>query len=250
MMPAASSATELPRGVVPVEAIDDGQTTLLSASSDGPAPLLSSNFKRYFIDTVSNFVTVRGVPKSFSIGSAGKNWGIDVYTPRLSANGYHWGYVDGAGKVAKCVWVEAALLSPASQPPTRDCSTTDSLPPSRYMRYYNGNNLDENCWKDNKGQWRCDGSDILVSCPVGWNNGGSQFYANVQPWLELSGVATDNSGWISNGSIVKWRYVTKDLRFVMARVPWITQNVPNQQDWGFMPKACFPQLYSGVAPPS
>jgi hypothetical protein len=247
-----AEARQVPRGAQVVEAIDEPPTTLEQGQSTTGVvtAALSSNFGRYFINTQTNFVTVRGVPRSFSVGSAASGWGIDVYKPRLSSNGYHWGYVDGAGKVAKCVYVEAALLGQATQAPTRDCSRTGAMHPSAYMRYWNGNTIDENCWVDNKGQWRCDGSNITVNCPAGWNNGGSQFYANVQPWRGTAENPTDNSGWIGNGALVKWRYVTKGGGYVMVRVPWITANVPNQQDWGFIPKACLPQLTGGVTPTS
>lgn len=116
-----------------------------------------------------------------------------------------------------------------------------SLHESSYMQYFNGNTPGVNC--NSAGE--CDGTPVTVTadCPV---------YSNVQPWAPNSGAVGEHMYTIPNGQTFRWRYLTKDGRFVMGRYentrPRINVGDAGTQDWGFAKASCVPRKGTQAGP--
>lgn len=209
---------------------DDG-TLLGGASSSGD--LTTMNLERWQIATGSGYVTLRGERGRYVVGLGRNAWGMDVARNRSTAK-WAWGYLTGGATnpVNKCLYAEFAYLDRAATGATRDCSTTGDLPPAGYMAAFNGNRDGVNCFYNDAGERKCDGTKIVIDrakCPSG-----APVYPNVQPWTaNASRAAADYT--IPPDSIVKWRYITKDYRHTMMRYEGAK---PYAQDWGFIDAGC------------
>lgn len=81
-------------------------------------------------------------------------------------------------------------------------------------------------------------TQVSQECPV---------HANVQPWLGANGVIGERMYNIPAGGWFRWRYMTKDGRFVLGRTPSTTPRIATTsangtQDWGFAKAYCVPTV--------
>lgn len=224
---------------------------------DGPQTNATFPFRRA-ISTSAGWVTLRDAPANFVTALGHDAWGVDVGAQSPSSN---WFYVNAAGSSStpvgqppRCLWMESnSLVVPNNTTATVNCGASAYstwLKPSDYMFSWNGNRdgTGNNCYwiNESTGQrWstqpsdpnavrKCDGTNITLKpdgCPYG-----APVYSNVQPWRGTSGVEGQLMYMMPNNATVKWRYLTKDFRYVMIRNPNAVSGV---QDWGFVPAACF-----------
>jgi hypothetical protein len=206
------------------------QLTWTSTATDGIS-LMATGLGRYQIDT-TDWANVRGIKGSFTVGLGHDNWGMDVAFdhPGTDQNWYY-GYI-GGGALERCLWIGTPSLDPASNTPTRNCTSTPDLQPRDYMAAYNGNRPGINCSNS-----QCDGTSVALNftaCPQG-----VPVFANMQPWQGLNGLVTGPLYAIlptASVKSVRWRYLTRDTRGIMMRYTGDRSGVA--QDWGFIPSKC------------
>ena len=226
-----STSSSLPMGAK--DEVVSTTATLLEGSlpSIETVSIAATGTARYQIDT-TDWANVRGIKQSFTVGLGHDNWGMDVAFdhPGTDSNWYY-GYIDGSSTtpINRCLWIGTPSLDPASNAPTRDCTSTADLQPRDYMSAWNGNTPGVNC-----GETQCDGTNVTINsaaCPSG-----APVFANTQPWQGANGTVGDGLYVIPPNATVKWRYMTRDYRAVMMRYTGYRNGV--SQDWGFIPAVC------------
>jgi hypothetical protein len=225
-----------------VEAGGTGPASLPLGSPTDASPSSSSvttlaTILRRIFSNPAGWTSLRPQPGWFTVGNAQNGWGFDLVSGRLNS-GYQFGWIGGGNysngepRVAGCLWTQATYVATEGQTPTADCSPWASIPESSYMVAWNGNVPGVNC--TSSGQ--CDGRPIQMD-NAAVCGGGTWLYQNVRPYAPYASNPVEAFQWISYSEPLKWRYITKDWRYVMVRMP--SRGNAGLQDWGFVPKVCF-----------
>ncbi|MFF5295396.1 hypothetical protein [Paractinoplanes globisporus] len=177
--------------------------------------------------------------------------GVRVDAGLVTGNGYRRVYV--YGNVNACLWLVTAAgqLGPVSgQRPRHSCSTFTGMTPDRYARRVNclpgparAGDPAGTKYGALPGTNKCtDGSSARVNTRLsGCSRVGA--YGNVLPWQNRT-EAHDRYGVIvKTYAGLKWRYITRDGRFVMVRDthrndPRLTKQRAGHTKWFFVRSTC------------
>jgi hypothetical protein len=135
-----------------------------------------------------------------------------------------------------------SLDSNTTTQPTHDCTNVADLREQDFMFAFNGNYTQPDPYANCDGPpiTSCDGTPTYIDanrCPAG-----AIVLGNVQPWRPNLGLWADGLYVIPPNNWIKWRYVTKDLKFTLIRDAFRSSYPPRSgapaQDWGFVPTQC------------
>lgn len=180
---------------------------------------------------VEAIATISYAPNSFVIGNAYRGWTIDVQgEPQFSSGpgnpsgaSYRWGFVYGAG-FDRCAWIDDGELGPATTHDAARCGARQEIDTPYFLATYT-NGMHNDLAGDGSPthmHWAGDG------CAD--RNG----YGNVMPW-RVPATPTNSLGTIEDGRFLRWRYVSRDGRWVLVRDPAPTKGDPN---WFFVHRGC------------
>lgn len=168
---------------------------------------------------------IGNVPGGYADGNCRDGWHLDrqfTYTNPTTGNIWYGGYF--FGNFVACGWTRRTNAVPISGSPGTACSTGASRSRNTFMSYVNCNSP---CG---------DGTDVALGAAC-------NEYANVRPFSS-SPSPTDWLRARPAGYVVKWRYLSKNGQWVMAR----DANVPTGQgNWGFISRTCFSALPGAIA---
>lgn len=175
----------------------------------------------------SDYTLLRRAPSSYVIGTAYRRWTVDVQG--ASSGAYSWGRV--FGDLNSCLWTYAGALS-GSAATTQSCSAAQSLSTGVFTngqissgvgRY----KLDPGCRRRLRHLQRGANHRLRQRASVAGRHPSDVALPTYLPF-----------GWT-----VKWRYVTRDGRYVMVRSPLggATDGV-GVQSWFFLPRGCLPAI--------
>jgi hypothetical protein len=175
----------------------------------------------------SDYTLLRRSPSSYVLGTAYHDWMVDVQQETSGA--YQWGRVHG--DLNTCLWVFAGAL--AGGGPVADTCDHDHrvIPESEFSSKIGGGTDD--------------GEDVTlrrdpVACPSydGFHVTG---YGNVRPWQATTQATSSVKSEVALGATVKWRYVSRDGRWVMVHTPGQGKtDGQGVQSWLFLPRSCVP----------
>jgi hypothetical protein len=162
---------------------------------------------------------------SFVIGNLPHDSHVYVYGKQQA--GYRWTYTP---QLDFCLWMFDQDVDPTPQKAPAHCRQPHEYSVSTFTNGQIG--------KTGRGPYGTDGAPTRLAPEKCGGKVGQ--YANVAPWRSttLSGAQLEQwkIGTVTTKLDVKWRYVTKDGRFVMVRDPALPNNAtPN---WYFVRRAC------------
>lgn len=201
-----------------VEAADDEEVATVSAEA----------LSKHEVHTVT---TISYAPNSYVIGNAYPGWTDEVQgEPQFSFGpgnphgvSYRWGYLFGEG-FDRCAWIGDDASSGSKEEPGSRCGDPQEIDTPYFLsEYTNG------IHNDLPG----DGS-LTHMHYAGSGCSNRNGYGNVEPWRQ---PATPHNvvGVIPDGAELRWRYVSKDGRWVLVRDP----NAPSgQPNWFFVHRGC------------
>ena len=177
-------------------------------------------------NVTSDYTLLRRGPRSYVIGTAYRDWTVDVHGPQDA--GYRWARV--FGNLNSCLWIYAGAIEGSG-------ATNDSCGAAAVMSTSTFTNGQISSGAD-------DGSSVRTVAGAGcatWDGVHITGYGNVRPWSVPTTATAAIPGRVAIGQTVLWRYVTRDGRFVMMRDPRAggTDGV-GQQGWYFLPRGCLP----------
>jgi hypothetical protein len=186
----------------------------------------------------SDYTLLRSAPASWVIGTAYRDWSArDEGVPGT----YAWARV--GGDLHRCVWIYRDATTPGGRDVAGSCGAPRQHTDDEFKRLFTNGMIGSNKAGN-------DGAPALLrphgDCAV--HNGKVDGWGNVKPWLatteptrrlrEALTVGVDGTS-TSNGHPVKWRYVTRDGKFVMVHA---TRYDPNEgrghQNWFFVQRSC------------
>ena len=170
-----------------------------------------------------SWATFRRAPGSFAIGNAHNGW--EFYSG-ISSGGYTYGYVGSPDDhIQKCAWIGVTNLDApigAYYPPPCNLSGT-IFPVESFASFIN-----------------C--TACTDAYPVATQAGPTctdfNMYANVLPWRATT-VPYDPVLTFAPGFVVEWRYISKDGRWIMVKIP---NRADGAGAWLFIQRGCLPQV--------
>ncbi len=179
-------------------------------------------------NVTSDYTLLRRSPASYVIGTAYRGWTVDVQGP--SSRGYSWGRV--FGDLSGCLWTFANALS-GSAAATPSCSAD---PQTISTALFTNGQISSGV---------ADGTTVTLVPGAGcatYNGVHITGYGNVRPWQDVTRATSAVPTYLPFGWTVRWRYVTRDGRYVMVRSPLggPTDGV-GVQSWFFLPRGCLPE---------
>jgi hypothetical protein len=192
----------------------------------------STNEELSSVQKVAHITTISYAPNSYVIGNAYPGWTDDVQGDAQFSKGkgneagasYRWGYLFGDG-FDHCAWVgDNAVNAKGSAHDTSRCGARQEIDTPHFMATYT--NGEHNTLEG-------DGSDTHMSYD-GSGCTDKNGYGNVAPW-RVPATPSNKVGQIPDGKLLKWRYVTRDTKWVLVRDP---SPVANQPNWYFVHRGC------------
>lgn len=203
-----------------------GVTFIVPLATSVPASTAEAAVRK---TVTSDYTLLRRGPRSYVIGTAYRGWTVDAQGPADA--GYRWGRV--FGDLNGCLWIYEGVLT-GSAAATQSCSQPGEIWP--VTLFTNGQ----------IGGSETDGASVATvpgaGCPtydgvhiLGWGN--------VRPWQDVTRATADVATNVTAGAVVRWRYVSRDRRYVMVHNPagGSTDGV-SWQSWFFLPRACLPAI--------
>lgn len=179
----------------------------------------------------SDYTLLRRSPHSYVIGTAYRNWTVDVHGEQN--DGYRWGRI--YGDLNACLWIYAGAVA-GSVSIDDSCGAATTLPTSLFTNGQIGGSTD-------------DGATVATiagaNCRT-WDGSHITGYGNVRPWQVPASAGIPVSGQVAIGQSVLWRYVSRDGKWVMIRDPRAgSTDGTGQQGWYFIPRDCLPAHLPG-----
>jgi hypothetical protein len=173
--------------------------------------------------------TISYAPNSYVIGNAYPGWTMFVQGPRQFARGpgneggayYRWGFLGGSFR--RCAWIEDGNTT-GGTPADNRCGSAQQIDTPYFLRTFT------NGTKNNKAG---DGSVTHMNHGAGGCTD-RKAYGNVSPWATPARPANPAID-VPDGKELRWRYVSRDGRWVMVRDPHPTAGQPN---WYFVSRRC------------
>jgi len=201
-----------------------GMTLIVPLSSPTPDSTAEAALRK---TVTSDYTLLRRGPRSYVIGTAYRGWTVDVQGPADAS--YRWGRV--FGDLNGCLWIYEGAVA-GSGAADQSCSETPQIwPEGLFTNGQIGGGSDDGATVATVAGPACltyDGVHIL-----GWGN--------VRPWQSITSVSAPIATNLALGASVRWRYVSRDGRYVMVRDPagGSTDGV-GVQSWYFLPRDCRP----------
>ncbi|QNA77594.1 hypothetical protein C8250_042720 [Streptomyces sp. So13.3] len=199
-----------------------------AAISVGPADTFQQSSAQAAVrkQVTSDYTLLRRAPASYVIGTAYRNWTVDVHGDQN--NGYRWGRV--YGDLNTCLWTYSGALS-GTAPVADSCGAATTMPTSQFTNGQIGGGTS-------------DGASVTTVAGSGcqtWDGAHITGYGNVRPWNVPASASSPVNGQVAIGQTALWRYVSRDGKFVMIRDPrgGSTDGI-GQQSWYFIPRGCLP----------
>jgi hypothetical protein len=200
------------------------------SSADGEEEAASTD-DALSVQKVSRISTISYAPNSFVIGNAYPGWTDDVQGgPQFSKgpgnpNGaaYRWGYLFGEN-FDHCAWVDDRSVSAVASKGGSRCGAPQEIDTPRFFATYTNGEHNELAGDGSDTTMRYEGSGCTD------RNG----YGNVAPW-RVPATPANRVGEVPNGKLLKWRYVTRDGKWVLVRDPAPPRDQPN---WYFVHRGC------------
>jgi hypothetical protein len=175
----------------------------------------------------TDYTLLRRGPHSYVLGTAYRGWNVDVQ--QAPSGGYWWGHV--YGDLNTCLWIHQDAVTGGSSVAEACDSEHRVIPESQFASAIGGGSDD--------------GADVAVTkdasaCPT---HDGSHVvgYGNVRPWQDAAQPSSQVNTLVPLGDTVKWRYVSRDGKWVMVRAPQHGDtNGQGLQPWFFLPRTCVP----------
>ncbi len=194
----------------------------------GQAPSAEAAIRKQ-VDT--DYTLLRRGPRSYVVGTAYRDWTADVHGEQDS--GYRWARVYGT--LNTCLWIYSGAIS-GSQTIDDSCPSANWMPVSQFTNGQIGGSAD-------------DGATVATVPGAGcqtWNGTHIIGYGNVRPWQVPSVASASLASQVAIGQTVRWRYVSRDGKWVMIRDPRAgTTDGVGQQGWYFIPRGCLPASLPG-----
>jgi hypothetical protein len=189
----------------------------------------------------SDYTLLRSAPASFVVGTAYKGWSI---RDEGNQGAYAWARV--GGNLRHCLWIYRNATAKGGRLVAGSCGAPRAYPSgSEFRRRFTNGMIGSN-------KANTDGAPIRLrphgTCTV--RNGKIDGWGNVEPWRAKTRPSHKLRGALTLGldgrsttgrHQVKWRYVTKDGKFVMVHA---TRYDPNdgrgRQNWFFISRDCLP----------
>jgi len=189
-----------------------------------PAPAEAALRKQ----VVTDYVMLRSAPGSYAVGTAYRGWTVDVQ--QEAVNSFRWGHVYGT--LNTCLWLSQAGL------PEGGASTADAC-------RHTGRTLSTSEFTNGMiGGTETDGASITVTGGSGctlYDGVHVRGYGNVRPWQTTAQPSEPIDTLVAVGETVRWRYVSRDGRWVMVRAPQHgSTDGTGLQAWFFVPRGCLP----------
>lgn len=200
-----------------------GFTLVLPVASTSPTSTAEAALRK---TVTSDYTLLRRAPASYVIGTAYRGWTFDAQGPAQA--GYRWGRV--FGDLNACLWIYDGAVS-GSAAATESCPTASTYPTSWFTNGVISPGADDGsliATVAGSSCWTYDGVHLLG-------------YGNVRPWQVPARASSPIATSLVHGSTVKWRYVSRDGRYVMVRDPAAgSTDGRGVQSWYFLPRGCFP----------
>jgi hypothetical protein len=183
------------------------------------------------IDHASRIATISYAPNSFVIGNAYPGWTDEIQGKAQFSRGpgnpngaaYRWGYIFGES-FDHCAWLDDGALGGGKHESGARCGAPQEIDTPRFLATYT--NGEHNALPG-------DGSDTYMHY-AGDGCTDVNGYGNVAPW-RVPATPTNKVGAVPNGKLLKWRYVSRDGRWVLVRDPAPRAGEPN---WYFVHRGC------------
>jgi hypothetical protein len=185
------------------------------------------------VHTVNKLTTISYAPNSFVIGNAYSGWTDKVQGNAQFSSGpgnphgvsYRWGYLYGEG-FDHCAWIADANATGTVHEDESLCGSPQEIDTAHFdATYTNGI----------KNHLAGDGSTTHMHY-AGSGCTDVNGYGNVEPW-KVPATPHNSLGAIPDGALLRWRYVTKDGKWVMVHNPAHdgSATLPN---WHFVHRGC------------
>ena len=180
---------------------------------------------------VGRITTISYAPNSFVIGNAYPGWTDDVQgSPQFSrgpgnARGasYRWGYVWGDG-FDRCAWIGSRDLGSTLASPSNRCGSPQEIDTSHFLATYT----------DGLHNHLAGDGSLTHMHYAGSGCTDRHGYGNVEPW-RTPATPHDAIGIVPDGKPLRWRYVSRDGKWVLVRDPSPPAHQPN---WYFVHRGC------------
>ncbi len=181
--------------------------------------------------SIHQIATISYAPNSYVIGNAYPNW-TDIIQgdPQHSAGpgneggaDYRWGYIYGEN-FDRCAWIDNTAVSGTPKKTTNDCGTPRQIDTPYFMATFTNGIHNELAGDGSVTHMNYSGSGCTD------HNG----YGNVEPWRAPASPA-NSRGAVPDGRELKWRYVSRDGKWVLVRDPAAGAGEPN---WYFVHRGC------------
>jgi hypothetical protein len=201
-----------------------------AAPTDGTDDVSASD-EDLSVKKVDKITTISYAPNSFVIGNAYPGWTMDAQgNPQFSKgpgneNGasYQWGYLFGEN-FDHCAWINHDDASVGKKQNGSRCGSPQEIDTPHFLATYTNGEHNELAG---------DGSNTYMHY-AGSGCTDKNGYGNVAPW-RVPATPANKIGIVPDGHELKWRYVTKDGKWVLVRDPKPPQGAPN---WYFVHRGC------------
>jgi hypothetical protein len=183
------------------------------------------------IAKVDRINTISYAPNSYVIGNAYPEWTDLIQGDPQFARGpgnlngasYRWGYLFGEN-FDHCAWVNSDDIGSGSHHDGARCGDPQEIDTPHFMATYTN------------GEHNTLAGDGSVTHMHYAGSGCSEHrgFGNVEPW-RLPATPANAVGTIPDGKELRWRYVSRDGKWVLVRDP---APQPNEPNWYFVHRGC------------
>lgn len=187
----------------------------------------------------SDYTLLRSAPASWVIGTAYRDWSL---SDEGATSGYAWARI--GGDLHHCMWIsEKATTTRKGRLVSGACGAPRQYTGDEFRRLFTNGMIGSNKAGN-------DGAPVLLrpkgDCVI--TNGKIDGWGNVKPWQTTSDPSRRLRGALtvgkdgastSHGDLVKWRYVTRDGKYVMIHASrYGKTDGKGAQGWFFVQRSC------------
>ena len=212
--------------------------TAVGCSSDvadeGDGPIDQSDDALSTRHTAHSISTISYAPNSFVIGNAYPGWTVLVQGDAQFSKGpgneggvsYRWGYIYGES-FDHCAWLgNGTLVGPTKSGTASKCGARQEIDTPHFLATYTNGEHNHLAGDGSLTRMHYAGSGCTDK----------HGYGNVDPW-KVPAPPANSPGLVPDGRALRWRYVSKDGKWVMVHDPTNngSKTAPN---WYFVHRGC------------
>ncbi|HUJ61143.1 MAG TPA: hypothetical protein VLX92_21715 [Kofleriaceae bacterium] len=191
-------------------------------------PIVDDSLK----ESVHAIATISYAPNSYVIGNAYPGWTDVIQGDAQFSAGpgneggayYRWGYLYGEN-FDRCAWIDdGAVSATTSHHGSNVCGSPQEIDTPKFMSTFTDGIHNQLAGDGSVTHMQYDGSGCTDK------NG----YGNVEPW-RVPATPANPLGPIPDGKELRWRYVSRDGKWVLVRDPAPESGKPN---WYFVHRGC------------